>query len=240
MSAMRTRIVWVVGGLAGLAVLVSAGTFVYIHFIEGPAPARLTFTNTDATTTTSSTGPTVAASSAPTAAGSGTWRPTSDSKVGYRVKEVLFGQNAEAVGRTNKVSGTLTINGSTVSGVDLTVDMTSVASDQSRRDGQFRGRIMDVSSFPTATFKLTQPLTLPNTASGGTVSVSATGQLTLRGTTKAVTVPLQARQNGAHIEVNGTIPITFAQWGIPSPSFGPATTEDHGVLELLVVFEKAS
>src|SRR5581483_70256 len=92
---------------------------------------------------------------------SGTWKPTADSQVGYRVNEVLFGQNNTAVGRTNKVTGSMTIAGSTVQSVDLTVDMTSVSSDQARRDGQFRGRIMDVQSFPNATFKLTQPIQLP-------------------------------------------------------------------------------
>ena len=48
--------------------------------------------------------------------------------------------------------------------------------------------------------------------------------------------PLKARRNGANIEVNGTIPITFAEWNIPNPSFGPAETEDHGELEFLLVF----
>ena len=42
------------------------------------------------------------------------------------------------------------------------------------------------------------------------------------------------------LEVNGTIPITFDDWGIPNPSFGPISTENHGEIELLVVFERAS
>jgi len=216
----------VVGAVVGLAVLVSAGTFVYIHFIDGDAPKRLSLSTT-ATTAVSSDDPL-----------DGTWRPTSASQVGYRVKEVLFGQDNEAVGRTNKVSGTMVMTGTTVTSVDLTVDMASVTSDQSRRDNQFRGRIMDVSSFPTATFKLAKPIQLP-TASGA-VTVPASGDLTLRGTSKPVTVDLKARRNGSHIEVNGTIPITFDEWGIPSPSFGPVTTQDHGELELLVVFAKAA
>jgi len=216
----------VIGAVVGLAVLVSAGTFVFIHFIEGDAPKRLSL---------STTGTTAAPSNEPL---DGTWRPTSASQVGYRVKEVLFGQDHDAVGRTNKVSGTMVMAGTTVTGVDLTVDMASVTSDQSRRDNQFRGRIMDVSSFLTATFKLTKPIALASSA--GTVTVPATGDLTLRGTTRSVTVDLHTRRNGSNIEVNGTIPITFDEWGIPSPSFGPVTTQDHGELELLVVFAKAA
>jgi hypothetical protein len=30
----------------------------------------------------------------------------------------------------------------------------------------------------------------------------------------------------------------FADYNIPNPTFGPVSTDDHGVLELLVVFQK--
>ncbi len=65
-----------------------------------------------------------------------------------------------------------------------------------------------------------------------------TGELTLRGTTKTVTVELDATRSGERIHVSGSIPITFADWGIPNPSFGPASTEDHGELEFLLVFAR--
>lgn len=65
------------------------------------------------------------------------------SQVGYRVREVLFGQGAEAVGRTQDVTGTITISGSSVTAGSFTADLTTVKSDKSRRDAQFQGRIMD-------------------------------------------------------------------------------------------------
>jgi hypothetical protein len=35
--------------------------------------------------------------------------------------------------------------------------------------------------------------------------------------------------------VTGSIPVAFADWSIPNPSFaGTVTTEDHGVIEFLV------
>ena len=68
----------------------------------------------------------------------------------------------------------------------------------------------------------------------------ATGDLTLRGATKRVTVSLDARRNGDTVEVKGTIPITFADWGIPNPTFGPVSTDDHGELEFLVKFARAA
>src|SRR5439155_3435077 len=127
--------------------------FVYIHFIEGKAPAPLTIDTSSPSSDPTST----------TAAGGsvdGTWTIASGSQVGYRVAEVLFGQSHTAVGRTSAITGSVTIAGTTVPSAGFTVDMTTVASDQNRRDRQFQGRIMETSTFTTATFKLTQPIVL--------------------------------------------------------------------------------
>ena len=44
--------------------------------------------------------------------------------VGYRVPEVLFGQSTEAAGRTTRVTGTMTIDGTTVEDATFTADLT--------------------------------------------------------------------------------------------------------------------
>jgi polyisoprenoid-binding protein YceI len=160
---------------------------------------------------------------------------------GYRVGEVLFGQSTTAVGRTDAVTGHLTISGTTATAASFTADLTKVSSDQGNRDRQFQGRIMDTATYPTATFKLTSPIALPSIPQDLVkITERATGDLTLRGKTRSVTFDVVARRNGDKIEVNGSIPITFADWGIPNPSFGPASTDDHGVLEFILVFERAS
>ncbi|HTJ74075.1 MAG TPA: YceI family protein [Acidimicrobiales bacterium] len=251
---MRDAWKWVVGAVVAVAVLVPAGTWIYINVIEGDPPAKLTLdsagsgqpvgtTTTVAAATSNSTAATTATTpttAAATPAGALTYKPGASSIVGYRVNEVLFGQKNEAVGRTNKITGSMTLDGVQVSAVDLIVDMKSVSSDNSQRDGQFQGRIMATSIYPTATFKLTQPLVLSNVPADSTVvNAKATGDLTLHGVTKSVTFDLAAQRDGANIKVNGTIPVVFADYKIANPSAGPATTEDHGVLEFLVVFEKA-
>jgi polyisoprenoid-binding protein YceI len=253
---MRDAWKWVIGAVVAVAVLVPVGTWIYINVIEGDPPAKLTLdsagsgqsvgtTTTVAAATSNSTAATTAttpttATATATPAGALTFKPAASSIVGYRVNEVLFGQKNEAVGRTSKVTGSMTMDGAQVSAVDLTVDMKSVSSDNSQRDGQFHGRIMATSTFPTATFKLTQPLVLSSVPTDSTVvNAKATGDLTLHGVTKSVTFDLAAQRDGANIKVNGTIPVVFADYKIANPSAGPATTEDHGVLEFLVVFEKA-
>ncbi len=99
---------------------------------------------------------------------------------------------------------------------------------------------MATSEFPTATFVLTKPADFSTVPADKTqVDVELTGDLTLRGNTKSVTVTTQARRNGANIEVTGSIPIVFDDWGIPNPSGGPASTADNGILEFFVVFAPA-
>jgi len=101
---------------------------------------------------------------------------------------------------------------------------------------------MDTSQFPTATFTTTAPISLsPTPANGVLIHPTATGQLTLHGVTKSVTVSLDARRSGNVIEVSGSIPVTFADYGIANPSVaGLVTTQDHGTVEFLLHLTPAS
>lgn len=169
----------------------------------------------------------------------GVWRAVSTSIVRYRVDEKINGFGSTAVGETNQITGTLTVDNTTVRGAGFTVDMASFTSDESRRDSQFRGRIMDVSSFPTATFNLTQPIDFGSVpAEGASIQRSATGELTLRGATKSVTFDVLAMRKNGKIGLFGTIPVVFADYEIPNPSFATVSTEDHGELEFIVVLTR--
>jgi polyisoprenoid-binding protein YceI len=217
---------WLIGGVVLVVVLVVGGPFVYIHFIEGPAPAKLSLSTTAAPNTTSS------GARAPLA---GTWKIGTGSTAGYRVRETLFGQHNTAVGRTNSVTGTMTIAGTKVTSASFTVDMASVTSDRSERDGQFQGRIMDTADYPTATFVLTDPIELAPIPKDGTItSYAATGKLTLHGTSRTVTIPLTAKRVANMIDVQGIVTVTFADYHIDNPSGGPASVGNSGQLEFLL------
>lgn len=228
---MSRAVKWSIAVVITLVVAVPAGTYAYIHWMSDDAPERL---SVDAAADPPDTTVALAGSI------DGRWTPrASSSQVGYRVNEVLFGQRKAAVGRTSDVTGSMVIDGTTVSKVSLVADLTTVSSDEGRRDAQFQGRIMDTTRFPTATFVLTSPITLPS-AGATTVTAKATGDLTLHGTTRPVSFDVSARRNGGEIAVSGTIPIVFDDYGIPNPTFGPVSTEDHGELEFLVSFTKSS
>lgn len=228
-SRPRRLALWLLGAAAAVVVLAVGGTFVYFHFIAGPTPAPLSLKTPGSTGPSGTPGP-VSSSVA------GSWRVGSGSVVGYRVQEVLFGQNHTAVGRTSAITGEITIRGTTVTSGAFTVQMATITSDASERDAQFRGRIMDTSSYPTGTLTLARPIDLaPLPAVGVIRSYAVSAGLTLHGHTRQVTFPLQAERTAQGIEVSGSIPVLFADWGIPNPSFtGFVTTQDHGVLEFLL------
>ena len=149
---------------------------------------------------------------------------------------MLGGQDVEAVGRTPDVSGTATLDGSQVTAGQVSVQVATIASDQSRRDGRFAGDIMDSAEFPTATFTLTEPLDLGEAfTSGAATTVDASGQFTMHGVTNPVTFPVTAVRNGSDVDVSGTIPVTFADYGIETPNIADfVSVQPTGEVEFLV------
>ena len=231
---------WVIGGVIAFLVLAVGGPFVYFHFVEGKSPGKLTLPAV--TTTTRAPGAAGGSTTPATAAAlAGTWKIGKGSTVGYRVQETLVGQSHTAVGRTSSVTGSMTISGTTVTKASFSVDMTTFTSngpDHGIRDDQFQHRIMDTASYPTATFVLTKPIDLAPVPADGTVkSYPATGRLTMHGTTRTATIPLNSRRTGNAIAVQGVLPVTFSDFNISNPSGGPASVGDSGQLELLLQFQ---
>ncbi len=240
----RRRFLKVFLGLVALvAVAAVAIPYVYVHFINDPAP-ELSFSDLDTADSTSAgsePGSSGTASGDSAVGIDGTWVVAEGSTVGYRVKEVIAGQSTEGVGRTTVVDGSATVTGSTVTNVEFSADVASFKSDQDRRDGQFRGRIMNADEFPVAIFTLNEPFDAVNLVAPTTedVSLSVDGVLTLRGVEKPVTVPFTARCVGDTFQLQGSIDLVFADFGIPDPSIGPVTTENHGLLEFALVLKRS-
>ena len=232
---MRSRpwMKWLIG--AGVVVVLAVGGFlVYWNFIKSDAedPFELTEVETDGTTTE-----TTAAADGADPGISGTWTITTGSEAGYRAEEILFGQSSAATGRTSEVTGSFVIDGTTIEGGDpVTVTLASVESGESLRDNQFRGRIMDVATYPTASFALTEPIELESEPTVGTpITTSATGDLTVKDVTKSVTFEVNAQLlPTGNIEIQGSIPVVWADYNIDDPSGGPAQVGADGAIEFLL------
>lgn len=227
--------------VAAAAVVIVLGGALWYFVLRDTAPETASLAAIDVPTTVAGPGGTADAAT-PTSA-DGTWVVVQgeDVFVGYRIEELFGGQTIKktAAGRTPAVTGTVEIDGSTISSATITADVTKLKSDEARRDGAIGSRGLQTETFPEATFTLTEPITLSGEPKQGEeTTVSATGDLTLHGVTKPVTLDLTAKWTGSAITVAGSAPIVLADFGmdvIEIPGF--VTTDDHGTLELQLVLQ---
>ena len=226
----------IVVAVLALVFLVFAASFIYAkvinkaddEFDSGDVKDRLTTT----------TGATV--DNVTTEGIDGDWVIADGSEVGYRVDESINGFDTTANGRTKEITGQFTIEGAQVTAGEFAVDMTTLKSDEGRRDSAFNGRIMKVSTFPTATLVLTEPIDFGEVPTDGTtIPATATGDLTLHGVTLSVTFDVEATFESGRVGVLGQIPIVFADYDIPNPSNGTIRADDHGLLEFVLIFDRA-
>jgi polyisoprenoid-binding protein YceI len=223
-----------------LALAVGAfGTWYFVFRDDAPAEVSLDQASRtlerEAGTSPSSTATTTPTSTAAGTGGAGgssldgTWNVDttvgsfsdfSGTFVGYRVQEELAGIGGKtAVGRTPKVTGSLTLQGTNVTAVKVEAD----------------------SRFPRASFELTQPIALGSVpAEGQTIQAQATGKLTLHGVTKDVTIPLQAQIRNGLAVVTGRLPVKFSDYSISQPrSVIVLSVADQGELELQIFFRRS-
>jgi polyisoprenoid-binding protein YceI len=224
----RPRRGLVIGGAVVLVLVLAVAGFAAWYFLadDSPPPPKLED-----------------AASAP-AGGSpdGSWQVGSGGFVGYRVEEKFGGETLSktAVGRTSDVTGQMVIADDTVDSAIVNVDLKNLKSDREPRDTYLHENALETNTFPTAKFELTAPAALPaKVTAGKVVKVPVAGDLTLHGETKPVTTTLEGRWTGNRIDVVGQIPVQFATFGIPTPDSAIVETDDHGTLELKLVFNRA-
>jgi polyisoprenoid-binding protein YceI len=196
--------------------------------------------NTTATETTTTPGDVSGTWNVDTSIGEFNYAESTGTFVGFRVDEELAGLGSvTAVGRTPEVSGTLTIDGSTLSAVEITADMTSLTTDDSRRDNKMLNAL-SVDQFPTAIFTLTEPIDLGDAATtGAPFTGTANGNLTIKGITKPISMPIEAQVVNGAIVVVGSVEIVFADFDVNVPSAPIVlSAEDRGPLELQLFFTR--
>lgn len=223
--------------LAVVVIVVALGGFGFWYwFIRDTAPPKASLTTRN----------TVQPTSGPD--GSYTVQTGKSTFAGFRIKENFPAVSHTAVVRTPAVTGSLTLQGTQVSGVTITANLAQLQNDDTQPPGVpgLNGRLtslqnegLEISNFPDAKFVLSSPATLPSAPKVGTVeNVEAHGKLTLHGVTKGVTVPIQARWNGAVIDATGNLPIRLADYSITAPSRPFVTVSDSGTMEFELTFAK--
>ena len=162
---------------------------------------------------------------------------------GFRIDEVLSGiGDKTVVGRTPGVSGTIVIDGPMITSAEFLIDMTGLITDSGSRTSQLRRQSIETDEFPEASFVVTEPIDLGVVpADGESVTVDASGDLTIHGVTQAVTIPLTAELNGNVIVVFGQLdPILLDDYDIDAPSAPVVVSvEDFAILEVQLFFTQA-
>jgi deazaflavin-dependent oxidoreductase (nitroreductase family) len=180
------------------------------------------------------------AATAPAGPLDGVWKVSTGSLAGFRVPQTVLGFSGDVVGRTGAVTGSITIAGARVSTAVFRVPLGTVMV-----SGKKQPRLatsLNTSADPTATLRLTSQVQLSHAfAAGRTVSEKVTGYLTLRGSTRSVLITLVARRDGSELQVAGSMPVTFARWGIKDPTgYGfLGSLADHGTAEFLLTLRRA-
>nr|WP_300151870.1 YceI family protein [Propionicimonas sp.] len=125
----------------------------------------------------------------------------SHSRIGFVARHAMV---AKVRGAFNEVSGTATIDGAnpSASSLEVTIQAASVDTRDANRDGHLRsGDFFDVETYPTITFKAT------GFAITDDETVEVTGDLTIKGVTRPVTVPFTF--GGAAVDPFGNSRIGF-------------------------------
>lgn len=182
-----------------------------------PAPRA---TPTASATATATPAPT----SAPSVAGSLAFQVASASKAVVRVNEQLADHPlpSDAVLTASPVTGSFTLlaDGTFSPDSKISVDLSTLTSDQRGRDGTIKRSVLETSRFPDATFVPTNTsgLALP-LADNTDLDFTVTGQMTIHGVTKEVSFAATGKKTGATLEVvaNATPAFTFGQFGMTQP-----------------------
>lgn len=138
--------------------------------------------------------------------------------VGYRIVEELSGIGVtEAVGRTPEVSGSLVVQGTTVSDVLVEGSLTELRSDRSQRDTRVE-RALDVGRHPVVrftapTFELPEPF-----ADGSRVQLEVPGTLSAAGGEADVVATVAAERRGDLVVMAGSFQVALADLGVEAPT----------------------
>lgn len=164
----------------------------------------------------------------------GTWSVAAGSQAGYRIGEVLTGQDVEVVGRTDQVSGSVTVTDGVLVSGRIAVQAGSISTDEAARDAYMR-RALDTSTYPEAVFDVTTPTDLAALGVGPLpVEIQVPGSLTIAGVSIPATATLQVQGSAGGLEVAGSVPVVLADLGLDAPDLGFVTVQPSGQVELLL------
>lgn len=121
----------------------------------------------------------------------------------------------------------------------FTVDLTTLTSDESRRDTRVQGALQ-TSQFPTATFLISDVSGYdPSIPEGEEQTLSMTGTLDLHGVQRELTWEVKAKRENNVISALATVTFLFSDFDITPPNIGGfVSVADEATLQVQIVAER--
>lgn len=171
-----------------------------------------------------------------------------ETTAGYSIEEIFINDNNTlntAIGTTSVVTGEFTLNYAepTASSFgQFVVDISTLRSDQTRRDRAIRTRWLESASYPLATFDVTEVRNFPaEPAEGVPIEFQLVGDMTVKETTREVVWDVIAMLQGDRLTGTATLATMLENFNIPIPSIlGVLRVTDGITLTLEFVFERAA
>jgi polyisoprenoid-binding protein YceI len=124
-----------------------------------------------------------------------------------------------------KFTGKAVVEGKSLKSISFDIDATSVSTEFEKLTTHLKSPdFFDVRRFPTAKFESTR-------VSPGTGNSQITGNLTLHGVTKEITIPAQVEVSDAGLKLNSEFSIQRLDYGI---NYDPKKVEDKVALTVVV------
>jgi polyisoprenoid-binding protein YceI len=161
---------------------------------------------------------------------------TTGTKARYKVTEQLAGISfpSDAVGTTEAITGAIIVNpdGTIAPESKLTVDLKSLTSDQSMRDGYIQQRTLETEKFPTLVIVPKRAVGLPAPLPAGQQAQAGFQlivDMTLHGVTKETTWNVVATFGNASVGGRATTTVQFADFNMTKPTLARLLSVDDKI-----------
>jgi polyisoprenoid-binding protein YceI len=140
----------------------------------------------------------------------------------YRVREQLMHHDLpnDAVGKTTAITGGISLSASgaiDTAASKISIDVTSLRSDQERRDGYVQHRTLETAQYPTVVFVPTSMIGAHIPLASGKQSFDVAGMLTVHGVTRPTVWHVKAQGSGSDVTGSGWTQFTFADVQLAQP-----------------------
>lgn len=220
---MKVRLIWI--GLVVVVVVAAAGAGYTFYFSKNVNPQHV------------AAGPALSCSTPVPTDGLRTFQIVpNQSTASYKVHENLIVRNlpsTDAIGKTQDVSGTFRIRTAQtplVAALNATVNLSTLQTDEPRRDRFVRNDELETKTYPHATFASFCAQDLPTSYSDGQqISFKLLGNMTMHGKTNQATFAVTGKLSGDTVTGTATTTIFMTDFGIPPPNLANIAIAENKV-----------